>query len=130
MKDVSSALKQFVFPETKLVIGIGSGGIVPASLVAHQLGCDMKIIHVNYRKPDNNPAYESPKLLVQFDIPLTQLPTQDKILIVDDVAVSGKTIDFVKKKTGLNKAKVFVMKGKADYVLFPDIKTCVDWPWK
>jgi hypothetical protein len=23
-----------------------------------------------------------------------------------------------------------VMKGKADYVLFPEVRTCVQWPWK
>jgi hypothetical protein len=26
--------------------------------------------------------------------------------------------------------KTLAMKGKADYVLFPEIKDCVKWPWK
>jgi hypothetical protein len=26
--------------------------------------------------------------------------------------------------------KTLSMKGKADFVLFPEIKDCVQWPWK
>jgi hypothetical protein len=26
--------------------------------------------------------------------------------------------------------KTLAMKGKADYVLFPEVKDCVKWPWK
>ncbi len=128
--EISEALLQFEFPPVELVIGIGSGGIVPATLVAHQLGCPLHIIHVNYRHEDNSPAYEAPKLTHAWDKTTENWPEQEKTLLVDDVSVSGKTLDFVKAKTGLTNAKVFVLKGKADLVLFPDIKQCVHWPWK
>lgn len=128
--EISEALRQFEFPPTELVIGIGSGGIVPATLVAHQLGCPLQIIHVNYRHEDNSPAYEAPRLTHSWEETAENWPEQEKILLVDDVSVSGKTIDFVKAKTGLTNAKIFVLKGKADFVLFPEIKQCVHWPWK
>ena len=37
-----------------------------------------------------------------------------------------------KTKTKINgiNVKTLDMKGKADYVLFPEIKECVKWPWK
>jgi hypoxanthine phosphoribosyltransferase len=53
-----------------------------------------------------------------------------KVLLVDDVSVTGKTLDFAKQLLHLNDIKTFVLKGKnADIVLFPEIKECVNWPW-
>ena len=58
---ISEALRTFPLPETDCVIGIGRGGVVPASLIAHQLGCDLRIVQVNYRDDNNRPAHEQPQ---------------------------------------------------------------------
>ncbi|MEM8970289.1 MAG: hypothetical protein AAGE93_27990, partial [Bacteroidota bacterium] len=52
------------------------------------------------------------------------------ILLVDDVSVTGKTLKTVKAELAEYRVTTFVLKGKADLVVFPDIGTCVDWPWK
>ena len=53
-----------------------------------------------------------------------------RILLVDDVSVSGKTMNAaLEQLEGLN-VRTLAMKGKADFVLFPEIKDCVKWPWK
>ena len=52
------------------------------------------------------------------------------ILLVDDVSVSGKTMAVALSQLKGLSVKTFAMKGKADYVLFPDIQDCVKWPWK
>src|SRR5690606_26983449 len=92
---ISAALHQFSFPETDLVIGIGRGGIVPASLVAHQLRCALHIVHVNYRNDDNQPVRFQPEFLHTFS---PNLEKNMKILLVDDVSVTGKTLAIVKEK--------------------------------
>lgn len=126
-ENICERLRSVELPEVDIVIGIGTGGVVPASLVAYQLGCDAEFIKINYRDENNTPSYDEPKLLSE----ISTAYQDKKILIVDDVSVSGKTLEYA--KTFFNKSndiKTLVLKGKADYVLFPEINTCVNWPWK
>ncbi|CAN5376544.1 hypothetical protein BH23BAC1_BH23BAC1_12700 [soil metagenome] len=124
---ISKNLYVFAFPEVDLIIGIGRGGIVPASLVAHQLHLNLKIIRVIHRDEQNQPKYDTPVFLDNFS---ADIDPQARILLVDDVSVTGKTLELVKYKLRSNKVYTFVLKGKADLVLFPEISTCVNWPWK
>lgn len=128
--EISNRLRSMSLPETDLVIGIGTGGIVPASLVAFHLGCELQIITLNYRDENNTPRYENPVIVNMPEMPeMPSLPGKH-ILLVDDVSVSGKTLnEALQHFQGLN-IKTLTMKGKADFVLFPEIKDCVKWPWK
>ena len=126
-KTITQRLMQMKLPETDLVIGIGSGGIVPASLVAFYLQADLRIIVLNYRDELNNPKGENPEIIHLPD----DLDLENKrILLVDDVSVSGRTLQKGIEMLFPHKVKTLTMKGKADYVLFPEIKECVNWPWK
>ncbi len=125
-KQITKRLKTIKFPEFDIVIGIGSGGVPAATMVAYHLNTELEVITLNYRDEQNNPRYESPKVLQKPDWDLEG----KRILVVDDVSVSGKTMDAaLKQLPGLN-VKTCAMKGKADFVLFPEIKDCVKWPWK
>lgn len=125
-REISERLKQVELPETDLVIGIGSGGIVPAGIVAFHLNAELQVMVLNYRDELNNPRFEEPKVLEK---PHGNLEGK-RVLLVDDVSVSGKTMNkALEQLKGLN-VKTLAMKGKADYVLFPEIKDCVKWPWK
>ena len=125
-REISDRLKKTELPDIDLVIGIGSGGIVPAGFVAFHLNAELMVMTLNYRDEQNNPRYDEPKLLQK---PEGNLEGK-RILLVDDVSVSGKTIQTaLKQLKGLN-VTTLAMKGKADYVLFPEIKDCVKWPWK
>lgn len=125
--EISSRLRAMPLPETDLVIGIGTGGIVPASLVAFHLNCDLHIITLNYRDESNTPRYENPIIVDMPEMPALQ---GKRILLVDDVSVSGKTLNEALSHFDGLQIKTLTMKGKADYVLFPEIKDCVKWPWK
>ncbi|WP_372932712.1 phosphoribosyltransferase [Mariniphaga sediminis] len=125
-RKIAERLKQVPLPEIDVVIGIGSGGIVPAGVVAFHLGAELHVMTLNYRDEQNTPRYNEPKVLQKPDWDLEG----KRILLVDDVSVSGKTINAaLEQLKGLN-VKTLAMKGKADYVLFPEIKDCVKWPWK
>jgi len=125
--EISERLRSMAFPETDLVIGIGTGGVVPASLVAFHLACELQIITLNYRDENNTPRYENPVIVNMPEMPSLQ---GKRILLVDDVSVSGKTLNEALLHFQGLQIKTLTMKGKADFVLFPEIKDCVKWPWK
>lgn len=125
-REITDRLKQIQLPETDVVIGIGSGGIPPATMVAFHLNAELQVMVLNYRDEKNTPRYEEPKVLAKPEWKLEG----KRILLVDDVSVSGKTLQAaLEQLKGLN-VKTLAMKGKADFVLFPEIKDCVKWPWK
>ncbi|HSO85233.1 MAG TPA: phosphoribosyltransferase [Draconibacterium sp.] len=125
-KQITERLKQLDLPEIDLVIGIGSGGVPPATFVAFYLNADLEVMTLNYRDEKNNPRYDEPKLLFQPQWNLEE----KRILLVDDVSVSGKTMNAALELLKGFNVKTLAMKGKADFVLFPEIKDCVKWPWK
>ncbi len=125
--EISERLRNIELPPVDLVVGISRGGIVPASLIAHQLGLDMMVLSINYRDDRNNPRYSTPQLIA----PLTPTPLPGThILLVDDVSVSGKTLNLARTILHDYPVTTFTLKGKADFVLFPEISSCVNWPWK
>lgn len=126
MQEITDSLNKISFPQIDIVIGIATGGTVPASLVAFKLNKPMQLIEINYRDEDNNPRYIDPALQNE-NIPDLK---NKKILLVDDVSVSGKTLGYAKKLLSGNEITTFVMKGSADISLFPEIQSCVNWPWK
>lgn len=125
-REISERLKNTSLPETDLVIGIGKGGIVPASLAAFHLNAELRVMVLNYRDEQNTPRYNEPQVLQLPDVSLEG----KRILLVDDVSVSGKTMHAALEQLKGLQVKTLTMKGKADYVLFPEIKECVRWPWK
>ncbi|HCE59063.1 MAG TPA: phosphoribosyltransferase [Prolixibacteraceae bacterium] len=125
-KEIAGRLKQLQLPEIDVVIGIGSGGIPPATFVAFHLNAELMVMSLNYRDEKNNPRFDEPKVLYQ---PEWQLEGK-RILLVDDVSVSGKTMETARAQLAGFDVKTLAMKGKADFVLFPEIKDCVKWPWK
>lgn len=125
-KEITQRLKTIDFPTFDLVIGIGTGGVPAATMVAFHLDTELQVITLNYRDEKNNPLYDNPKVL---NFPIGELKGK-RILLVDDVSVSGKTMNAALELLEGCDVATCAMKGKADFVLFPDIKDCVKWPWK
>lgn len=126
LPEIGERIREIQFPDVDLIVGIASGGTVPASLVAFHLNKPLEIVAINYRDEDNNPRYEMPQLLAGID----ESVTGKHILLVDDVSVTGKTLIAAKDLFGDCKVTTFVLKGQADISVFPDVATCVDWPWR
>jgi uncharacterized protein len=123
--DIAARIQKLKLPESDLVIGIAEGGQVPAGIVAYKLGVELKIMRITFRDISNTPIYDRPKILSNIE------GIKDKrILLVDDVSVSGKTLETAKEALAGNDIITLTLKGKADYVLFPEVKDCVKWPWK
>ena len=125
-KEITERLKTIDFPPVDLVIGIGTGGVPAATMVAYHLNAELVVMTLNYRDEENNPRYDDAKVL---STPNWQLDGK-QILLVDDVSVSGTTMNAALKLLKGYDVKTCAMKGNADFVLFPEIKDCVKWPWK
>lgn len=126
-EDICTRLKAWEFPsQIDGVVGIASGGVVPATMVAQQLGVGLRVIALNYRDEANKPRYVEPKLLSH----VPDLGHWRRILLVDDVYVSGRSW---KAARGYLPQEVevlpFVLKGKRDFALISDLEGCVRWPW-
>ena len=126
LPEIAERIKKTQFPEVDLVVGIASGGVVPASLVAFHLNKPLEVMKINYRDEDNKPRYDVPKLLTDIDEPVTG----KRILLVDDVSVTGKTLKTAKDLFAGCEVTTFALKGQADISVFPEISACVDWPWR
>ena len=127
-QEISRRLHDYAFPPVDCVVGILNGGRIPAILLAHQLKVPLAFLSINYRDEDNNPLYDRPKLIS----PPEKLPADGALLLVDDVSVSGQTLQVAMEQFNRGHCAVttFVVKGHADHVLFPEIKDCINWPWK
>lgn len=123
--EIAQRLKQTPLPEVDLVIGIARGGVVPASLAAFQLDRPLQVMRVQYRADDNSPMHDAPVLLSQPPLPDGPL----RILLVDDVCVSGRTMQAARQALAGHDITTLVCKGSGDYVLFPEVAECVVWPW-
>lgn len=122
---IKTRLDGVALPEVDAVVGVATGGTVPAALVAYRLGLPLALIYINYRAPDNRPQRPAPELLEP-----PHLPTGTRrILLVDDVSVTGRTVECAKGALSGYNITTLVFKGHADIVLFPDIASCVVWPW-
>ena len=144
LPDIARKLKSLTLPDVDAVVGIATGGVAFATMVAFWLEKPLHVIHLNYRDENNQPRHEKPTLLKPFDInantfnkgiyPLANgEPTENSskhILLVDDVSVSGATLETAKNFLPDFQITSLVIKGKADFVLYPDVRACILLPWR
>lgn len=123
--EIRARLVQLELPEVDLVVGIATGGSIPASLVAYKLNRTLALVRLNYRAENNTPQHLQPLLQAPF-----QPPEAQRVLLVDDVSVSGRTLGVARALLPHCQITTLVLKGRADVVLFPEIERCVSWPWK
>ncbi len=128
-KEIIQRISRQRISKPDLVIGIARGGITLAAIIAYKLKSDLKIIKIKYRDRYNNPKYKTPKI----NLSLKDIDTRvRKVLVVDDVSVTGQTLNLAKTilKTKVKDITTLVLKGKADKVLFPEVKGCIDVDWR
>lgn len=118
-------LSETDIPHADLVIGISRGGTVPAALVAYQTDSPLRLMRVRFRGSGNEIIFAEPE--VEYAPSLSE--DVKTVLLVDDVSVTGSTLEAARKHYQRVKTVTMVFRGEADCVLFPEIKSCVEWPW-
>lgn len=126
MGEITRRMQAAEFPAVDAVVGIQTGGRIPATLLSFHLGLPLYMLPINFRDDDNNPRFDEPQVVGECkDLP----PPGCRVLLVDDVSVSGRTMAKARELLPGFDITTFTLKGRADLVLFPEIKPCVDWPW-
>ncbi len=123
LKEIIKKIKTIKFPKFDLIVAIGKDGIVPAKILSKFLKIPIKTLYLNYRDKNNKPIRKEPILKKPF-----KKITNKKILLVDTISKTGKTLSKAKEILIGNKTTTFVINGKADYSLF-NFKKCIEWPW-
>ena len=126
-QEIADRLRDFSFPDLDAVVGIESGGRVPAALIAFLLNKPLFALPINYRDEANQPRYSQPETL-RDHYPLPRAGAM--VLVVDDVSVTGSTLKTAANILSEHHVRTFTLKGQAELVLFPEIEPCVHWPWK
>lgn len=126
MQEILDRIKVLEFKEKfDLLVAIGRGGIVPAAILNQKFNVDLKILWLRFRDDDNNEESKSPKLMREMDFSVQG----KKVLIVDDVSRSGKSLEYAKSLLSeADTLKTFVVNGNADYFLYDE--ECFKFPWK
>jgi uncharacterized protein len=108
------------------VVALARGGVVPGALAAYELGVPLRVLRMRFRDDANAPLGSAPRVV-------DAIPDVRglRVLIVDDVSVSGATLRAARSALD-TEAVTLVVKGApgaADIVLFDDVPSCVVWPW-
>jgi len=127
LKQIINKIKKIKFERFDLIVAIGNDGIMPASLLRYFLKLPVYVIWINYRDNDNKAIRKEPRLMKPLTAGLKKLKN-NKILLVDTVSRTGKTLEKAKELLKGNRVKTFVVNGGADYSLF-NFKECILWPW-
>ena len=128
MEVISARLKEISFPPLDGIVAIVRGGLVPAFMLSHQLGgVPVKLLGLNLRDDTNQLLRDEPVVTLRLD-------TRDwrpgsRVLLVDDVSVSGKTMERALAFLDGFEVTTFALKGRAERVAFPEVEGCVHWPW-
>ena len=122
--EVLSRLAKISLPDVDAVVAIERGGLVPGELAACMLGVPMGRIRISYRNDDNSIARPQPKVIRPPEV-----PPGGRLLVVDDVSVTGATLRKATQTLSPRAATTLVMIGQADLVAFPEINSCVRWEW-
>lgn len=113
--------------EVDAVVAVARGGVVPGALIALHLAKPLRLLRLSFRDDANAPKGPLPE-------PLGSVPDVrgQRVVLVDDVAVTGATLRRARELLGAAHVVTVAFKGRpdaADVVLFPDVPTCVRWPW-
>ena len=126
MGEISRRLRAIDFPAVDAIVGIQTGGRIPATLLSFHLGLPLYMLPINFRDEENTPRFDEPRGVGECDV---LPPAGCRVLLVDDVSVSGKTMSKARELLPGYDITTFVLKGRGELVLFPEIKPCVNWPW-
>ncbi len=107
------------------IVAIAQGGIIPAALLQQEWGIPMSVVHINYRDHENRPRFPDARLLDEGPPPFAG----KKILLVDDVSRTGRTLARARAYLANSAVKTFLVNGEADFRLYRT-EECLRMPWK
>ena len=124
IETILDRLRGLDLPPVDGVIAIERGGRIPAALTAAILGVPLGRIRIRYRDDGHTPLLDRPEVVGDSSVPPGR-----RLLVVDDVAVTGATLATATRALSQVSCTTLVVRGQADLVVFPEIDRCIEWPW-
>ncbi len=117
--------REITFHETfDMIVAIANGGIIPAAIINQRLNIEIQLLKINLRDPNQQPKYNSPKLISPIDFDYKG----KSILLVEDRIKTGATVQYaIELLQEAREIKTFAVNGKADYSLYDE--SCFRFPW-
>lgn len=107
-----------------MIVAIANGGIIPAAILNQRLDVGVYLLKINLRDVNQQPKYDSPKLISPIDFEYEE----KKILLVEDRVKTGASLKMAcELLKGAKLIKTFAVNGEADYCLYNE--TCFKFPW-
>lgn len=124
-EEVMQRFREITFHETfDMIVAIANGGIIPSAIINQRLNIEIQLLKINLRDPDQQPKYDSPKLISPIDF----VYKDKSILLVEDRIKTGATVQYaIDLLHGARQIKTFAVNGKADYSLYDE--SCFRFPW-
>ncbi|RNC65552.1 phosphoribosyltransferase [Proteiniphilum sp. X52] len=124
-EEVMQRFREITFHETfDMIVAIANGGIIPAAIINQRLNIELQLLKINLRDPDQQPRYDSPKLISPIDFDYKG----KSILLVEDRIKTGATVQYaIDLLHGARQIKTFAVNGRADYSLYDE--SCFRFPW-
>lgn len=124
-EEVMQRFREITFHETfDMIVAIANGGIIPAAIINQRLNIEIQLLKINLRDPNQQPKYDSPKLVSPIDFDYKG----KSILLVEDRIKTGATVQYaIELLQEAREIKTFAVNGKADYSLYDE--SCFRFPW-
>jgi hypoxanthine phosphoribosyltransferase len=123
--ELDRVLREMAEEHFDAIAAIAQGGVIPAAILQQEWGIPLSIIRIAYRDNENKPRFDDAQLLEESPIAYAG----KKVLLVDDVSRTGRTLARARQYLNGNSVRTFLVNGKADYRLF-DTEECLRMPWK
>lgn len=125
-------LEQRVSKDYDFIVGVGRGGLIPATMLAYKL--KKKVIAFGIKTYDDMVQSASHTIYQPITVPTKK----SKALVVDDICDSGKTFNIIRelysKEINLEFASLFVRDSKSHlvdhYGLSVTEGVWLDFPWE
>lgn len=90
-KELALKIAEEFTPEC--VVGVSKGGLPLATVLASIFRVDLYPVRLSYRETDRE-IHPSPR----WSVPVTDKIRRKKVLLVDDISISGKTLNIAKEE--------------------------------
>jgi hypoxanthine phosphoribosyltransferase len=127
-------LEQRVDKDYDFIIGVGRGGLIPATMLAYKL--NKKVMSIGIKTYDDMTQSDSYSLYQPLNVP----DNKTKALVVDDICDSGNTFNIINQLYGDNKnidlhfAALFTKDKSSHYVDHYGLSIAegiwLDFPWE
>ena len=65
MGEIAERMRAADYPTVDAIVGIQTGGRIPATLLSFHLGLPLYMLPINYRDENNDPRYDQPRVLAE-----------------------------------------------------------------